>query len=117
MVEPINFKNMADLKRTVDQSEAKVKPGSDKNNFASELDKQKELSESVVQNTPEADRIEIQEHQQRRSPNQRRKKKEPEDNEELVPEDDNTGTKIDTTADIRRNVPGDDEEQKVDIKI
>jgi len=117
MVEPIDFKNKIDLKRSVEntKSSSKQKPLSDQNSFASELNKQTELSESQVHLTEEADRIEIHEDEHSETLKQQKKKKQNHD-EETLPGDENTGRKIDTTSDVEA-VADEADEHNVDIKV
>ena len=118
MVEPINFKNMIDLKRAVENSKSNIKrrPLSDQNSFASELDKQKDLSESQVHLAEESDRIEIHDGDHGETLKRRKREKKEADDDEIMPGDENTGQKIDATTDADE-VADDPEEHNVDIQI
>ena len=113
MVEPIDFQNMVDLKRSVDDKKgAKLKPGSGQSAFASELNRQNDLSESQVQNTHAGDMyiIHDDEHgEQKQKPQQ--DSAEPPD-EDVVDKEQHI---IDTTAGIESTQ--EEEGHNVDIKI
>jgi hypothetical protein len=118
MVEPINFKHMIDLKRSVENSKSNVRkrPVSDQNSFASELDKQKELSESQVHAAEENDRIEIHDGDHGETLKREKKEKKEDGEEEFLPGDDETGQKIDATTKADE-VADDPEEHNLDIKV
>ena len=118
MVEPIDFKNMIDLKRSVENSKSNIKqrPLSDQNSFASELNKQTELSESQVHIAEESDRIEIHEGDHGETLKRQKREKKEDDSDELMPGDENTGQKIDATTDSDE-VADEEEEHNVDIKV
>lgn len=118
MVEPINFKHLIDLKRSVENSKSNIKrrPLSDQNSFASELNKQKELSESQVHLAEETDRVEIHDGNHGETLKRRKREKKEDGEDETMPGDETTGQKIDATTNADE-VADDPEEHNVDIQI